>query len=255
MTNFFILSPLSQFEVFQLIGLDLSIIGQFYLALTNLSLYFILIFVTIISLHYYGNNDFNLVPNKISISIETSFASLSTMVKNQIGSFNEVYVPFIYTLFFFILFGNLISNIPYSFAVNASAIVTLGLSLTIFLGVTILSLSKHGIKFFSFFIPSGTPLALVPLLILIEFISYLARALSLGVRLFANLCAGHSLLKILSTFLYKLFSGSVFVAILTIIPFSIFIGLIGLEIAVSFIQAFVFNLLVCSYLKDAIDLH
>ena len=126
---------------------------------------------------------------------------------------------------------------------------------SIFLGVTILSLSKHGIKFFSFFIPSGTPLALVPLLILIEFISYLARALSLGVRLFANLCAGHSLLKILSTFLYKLFSGSVFVAILTIIPFSIFIGLIGLEIAVSFIQAFVFNLLVCSYLKDAIDLH
>ena len=92
-------------------------------------------------------------------------------------------------------------------------------------------------------------------LILIEFISYLARALSLGVRLFANLCAGHSLLKILSTFLYKLFSGSVFVAILTIIPFSIFIGLIGLEISVSFIQAFVFNLLVCSYLKDAIDLH
>ena len=145
-TNLFILSPLSQFEVFQLIGLDLSIIGQFYLALTNLSLYFILIFVTIISLHYYGNNDFNLVPNKISISIETSFASLSTMVKNQIGSLNEVYVPFIYTLFFFILFGNLISNIPYSFAVNASTISCLGFSITIFIGVTLLSLTIHKLK-------------------------------------------------------------------------------------------------------------
>lgn len=253
--NSLILSPLSQFEVFQLIGLDLSIIGNYYLSLTNLTLYFGLLFLTVISLHYYSNNDFNLVPNKLSISIETSFASLTTMVRNQIGSLNEIYVPFIYTLFFFILFGNLISNVPYSFAVNASAIVTLGLSVTIFLGVTILSLSKHGIKFFSFFIPGGTPLALVPLLVLIEFISYLARAVSLGVRLFANLCAGHSLLKILSTFLYKLFSSSLLISILTLIPFSIFIGLIGLELAVSFIQSFVFNLLVCSYLKDAIDLH
>ena len=255
MTNFFILSPLSQFEVFQLIGLDLSIIGQFYLALTILSLYFILIFVTIISLHYYGNNDFNLVPNKISISIETSFASLSTMVKNQIGSLNEVYVPFIYTLFFFILFGNLISNIPYSFAVNASAIVTLGLSLTIFLGVTILSLAKHGIKFFSFFIPSGTPLALVPLLVLIELLSYSARAFSLGIRLFANMTAGHTLLKILSTFLLQMFSASIIVAVLTLIPFAIFMALIGLELAVSFIQSYVFCILTCSYIRDAIELH
>nr|AEF33914.1 ATP synthase subunit 6 [Flammulina velutipes] len=248
-------SPLSQFEVYQLIGLDLSILGNIYLSLTNLSLYATLVLLSVISLHFYANNDFNLVPNKGSIALETSFASLSSMVRNQIGGLNEAYIPFIYTLFFFVLFGNLISNIPYSFAINASAIVTLGLSLTIFLGVTILSLSKHGIKFFSFFIPGGTPLALVPLLVLIEFISYLARAVSLGVRLFANICAGHSLLKILSTFLYKLFSGSVFIAILTLIPFTIFIGLIGLELAVSFIQSFVLNLLVCSYIKDAIELH
>lgn len=256
MNNFFlVLSPLSQFEVTKLVGLDLSLFGGFYLSITNLTLYALLVFFSVISLHFYANNDFKLVPNKGSIALESSFASLSNMVRSQIGSLNEAYIPFIYTLFFFILIGNLISNIPYSFALNASAIVTLGLSVTIFLGVTILSVSKHGIKFFSFFIPGGTPLPLIPLLVLIEFISYIARAVSLGVRLFANICAGHSLLKILSTFLYKLFSGSLLIAIFTLIPFSIFIGLIGLELAVSFIQSFVLNLLVCSYLKDAIDLH
>jgi F-type H+-transporting ATPase subunit a len=177
------------------------------------------------------------------------------LVKDQIGSLNEVYVPFIYSIFFFVLIGNLISNVPYSFAINASAVVTLGLSVTIFMGVTILSLSKHKLKFFSYFIPSGTPLALVPLIVLIEVVSYLSRAVSLGVRLFANLTAGHTLLKILSTFLYKLFSSSLIVFVLTLIPFAIFIGLIGLEVAVSLIQSFVLTLLTCSYLKDAIDLH
>jgi F-type H+-transporting ATPase subunit a len=131
----------------------------------------------------------------------------------------------------------------------------LGLSFTIFLGVTTLALYLHRVSFFSYFIPAGTPLALVPLLVLIETVSYFARAISLGVRLFANLTAGHTLLKILSTFLHKLFSAGVITALLTLIPFSIFLGLIGLEIAVSFIQAFVFTLLTCSYLKDAIYLH
>ena len=144
---------------------------------------------------------------------------------------------------------------PYSFALNASAIVTLGLSVTIFIGVTLLALSKHGLKFFSFFIPGGTPLALVPVLALIELVSYFARAVSLGVRLFSNIFAGHSLMKILATFLYKLFSGGVLVAIFTLIPFAIFLGIIGLELAVSFIQAYVLTILTCSYLKDAIDLH
>ncbi len=177
------------------------------------------------------------------------------MVREQIGAHSEIYLPFVYSLFFFILIGNLISNVPYSFAITASGVVSLGLSVTIFIGVTILALSIHGIKFFSFFIPAGTPLALVPLLVLIELISYLARAVSLGVRLFANLVAGHTLLKILSTYLYDLFTGSLIVAIITLVPFTIFLALIGLELAVSLIQAFVFTLLVCSYLRDAIELH
>jgi len=255
MKTFFILSPLSQFEVTSLIGLNAPILGHLNLTLTNLGLYSLFLFFVVIGLHYLGNNDSNLIPSKWSISLESSYASISSMVREQIGTQSEIYLPFVYSLFFFILIGNLISNVPYSFAVTASGIVSLGLSVTIFIGVTILALSIHGIKFFSFFIPAGTPLALVPLLVLIELISYLARAVSLGVRLFANLVAGHTLLKILSTYLYDLFTGSLIVAIITLVPFTIFLALIGLELAVSLIQAFVFTLLVCSYLKDAIELH
>ena len=254
-TQLIINSPLEQFEVTSLLGLNAPIFGYLNLTLTNLALYSVLVLFLIVAIHYLGNNETKLVPSKWSISLESSFASLNTMVREQIGSHNEIYLPFVYSIFFFILIGNLISNVPYSFAVTASGVVALGLSLTIFIGVTILSLSIHGIKFFSFFIPAGTPLGLVPLLALIELVSYLARAVSLGVRLFANIVAGHTLLKILSTYLYKLFTGNIIVAVITLIPFSIFLALIGLELAVSLIQAFVFTLLVCSYLKDAIELH
>jgi F-type H+-transporting ATPase subunit a len=255
MSQFYILSPLAQFEITNLIGLNAPILGYININLTNLSLYTCFIFLIVLGFHLYGNNESKLIPNKWSISLESSFASLNSIVREQIGLNNEIYLPFIYSLFFFILIGNLISNVPYSFAVTSSGVVCLGLSFTIFIGVTVLALSIHRIKFFSFFIPSGTPLALVPLLVLIELVSYLARSVSLGVRLFANIVAGHTLLKILSTYLYKLFSGSLIIAVLTLIPFIIFLALIGLEIAVSFIQAFVFSLLVCSYLKEAIELH
>src|SRR3984957_1740320 len=159
------------------------------------------------------------------------------MVREQLGK--EIYLPFIYSIFCFILVANLIGNVPYSYAITSSLIVSIGLSFTIVIGVTILGLSIHKIHFFSFFIPTGTPLALVPLLVLIELISYIARAFSLGIRLFSNITAGHTLLKILSTLL----------------PFALFLAIIGLELAVSFIQAYVFTLLLLSYIKDAIDLH
>ena len=213
--SLFILSPLSQFEVVNLIGLNAPILGYLHINLTNLSLYSIFILLVVLGLHFFGNNDYKLVPSKWSISLESSYASLSTMVREQIGSNSEKYLPLIYSLFFFILIGNLISNVPYSFAVTASGVVSLGLSFTIFIGVTILAISTHGIKFFSFFIPAGTPLVLVPLLVLIELVSYLARAVSLGVRLFANIVAGHTLLKILSTYLFKLFTANIIVAVIT----------------------------------------
>src|SRR6266568_186911 len=255
MKQFFVLSPLSQFEVTSLIGLNAPILGHLNISLTNLALYACFILLIVVGLHFYGNNDSKLIPNKWSISLESSYASLSSMVREQIGYHNEVYLPFIYSLFFFILVGNLISNVPYSFAVTASGVVSIGLSLTIFIGVTILAFYVHGIKFFSFFVPAGTPLGLVPLLVLIELLSYSARALSLGVRLFANIMSGHTLVKILSTFLFKLFNISILVMVITVIPFIIFVGILGLEIGVSLIQAFVFTILTCSYLKDALELH
>ena len=175
------------------------------------------------------------------------------MVREQLGK--EIYLPFIYSLFFYILIVNLIGNIPYSYTITTSVIVTIGFSFTILTGVSILGLYIHKIHFFSYFVPSGTPLILVPLLVIIETVSYLARALSLGIRLFANMVAGHSLLKILSTFLYQMFSSSYIFALLTLIPFTLFLALCGLEIAVSIIQAYVFVLLVMSYIKDAIYLH
>lgn len=252
-SNFYINSPLEQFEVISLLSLDAPIFGYIGLTLTNLALYSILIFILIIGLHFMGNNETKLLPSKWSILLESLFASINSMVREQIGK--EIYLPFIYSLFFFILIANLLGNIPYSFTITTSVIVSIGLSFTILIGVTILGLSIHKIHFFSFFIPSGTPLALVPLLVLIELISYLARAFSLGIRLFANVVAGHTLLKILSTFLFQMFSGGLIIFIVTLVPFTLFLAITGLELAVSFIQAYVFVLLVCSYIKDAIELH
>ena len=165
--HLFINSPLEQFEVINLISLNLPILGYWNLTLTNLGLYSILVFIIITGLHVLGNNETNLIPSRWSIGLESSFASVNSMVREQIGSANEVYLPFIYSLFFFILIANLTGNVPYSYTVTTSVIVTLSLSFTILIGVTILWLYIHKVRFFSFFIPSVTPLALFPLLLLI----------------------------------------------------------------------------------------
>ena len=248
-------SPLEQFEVTNLLGLNAPIFGYLNLTLTNLALYCIIVLFLVISLHYIGNNNAKLVPSKWSIALESSFASINSMVREQIGSANELYLPFIYSLFFFILIANLTGNVPYSYTITTSIVVTLSLSFTILIGVTILGLYIHKLRFFAYFIPSGTPLALVPLLVLIELTSYLARAFSLGIRLFANMVAGHTLMKILATFLYQMFNTSLIVAILTLIPFTLFLAIMTLELAVSVIQAYVFTILTCSYIKDSIELH
>lgn len=153
------------------------------------------------------------------------------------------------------MIGNLFGNVPYSFALTSSVIVAMGFSVMIFLGVTILAVAKHGLHFLSFFVPGGTPGPLVPLLIVIEMISYIARAFSLGVRLFANIVAGHALLKILSGMLYGIMTSGFIAGVLSVLPLAIFIALVGLEIAVSFIQAYVFTVLTMTYVHDAEYLH
>lgn len=251
----FIQSPLDQFEVQPLIILNIPIVGDFIISLTNLGLYSIITISLILGLHLIANNGHRLIPSSWSITIESFFATIQTIVRSQIGANSESYFPFIYSIFFFILIANLNGNIPYGFTITTSIMVSIGLSVMIFLGVTILMISNHGFHSFAFFVPSGTPLALVPILVLIELISYFARAVSLGVRLFSNIVSGHTLLAILSTFLGQLFTASLLVALLTLIPYAIFIFLIVLEMAVSLIQAYVFSVLVCSYIKDAIELH
>ncbi len=248
-------SPLEQFEVSPFVSLNAPILGGLNLSLTNLGFYTLVVLVLAIGVHVLGSNDRRLVPSRWSIGLESSYASLHGMVKEQIGSANEVFLPFIYSLFFFIILANLSGNVPYNFTVATSAVVSLGLSFTIFFGVTILGLYRHGVHFFSYFVPAGTPLGMVPLLVLIELISYLARAFSLGVRLFANMVAGHTLLKILSGMLWPILTSGVVMFFVAVLPMAIFLALVGLEIAVSFIQAYVFVVLTCVYLRDAIDLH
>lgn len=248
-------SPLEQFEVTSFVALNAPLLGGVNFSLTNLGFYSLVTLLLSVGVHVLASNDRQLVPSRWSVGLESSYASLHGMLKEQIGSANEIYLPFIYGLFFFILVSSLAGNVPYSFAVGTSAIVSLGLSFTIWVTCTIIGLQKHGVHFFSFFVPSGTPLGMVPLLVLVELISYVARALSLGVRLFANLVAGHTLVKILSGFLFPAFTAGPLLALVSIAPFALFTVLIGLEIAVSFIQAYVFTILTCIYLKDAIDLH
>jgi F-type H+-transporting ATPase subunit a len=248
-------SPLDQFETFSLFGFNSPIVGNFYLSFSNFGLYAILVLTITVGLHYFANNNFALVPSSYSIALESLYSTISAIVRGQIGENKEIFLPLIYSLFVFVLISNLVSNVAYNFAITSSIILCLGLSVTIFLGVTILAIIKHQLKFFSFFVPAGTPTALVPLLVSIELVSYFARSVSLGLRLFANLTAGHTLLAILSTFLYKLFSAGLIVFLITLVPFVVFIGIIGLEVAVSFIQAYVLVLLVSSYIKDAVYLH
>jgi F-type H+-transporting ATPase subunit a len=250
----FIASPLEQFEVAPLAQLTLPLLGDVVLSLTNLGFFAALVVALVVALHLLGGAN-ALVPTRWSVALESSFQSLHTMVKEQLGSANEAYLPFIYSVFWFVLVANLAGNVPYAFTLGTSAVVAMGLSFTVFLGVTILGLARHGQHFFSFFIPAGTPLALVPMLVPIEIISYASRAVSLGVRLFANMMAGHTLLAILSGFLWSGLTSGVLLALVTLVPLALFLALIGLELAVSVIQAYVFSILTAIYLKDAIDLH
>ena len=249
-------SPLEQFEVTNIFSLQFPIFGYFTLTITNLALYSFIVLIITLGLHYLGNNESKLIPSKWSIAFESIYTTLSSIVRDQIGSHNERYFPFVYSLFFFILIANLIGNIPYNYTITTSLIVSIGTSVTIFIGVTLLGLITKKISFFSSFVPEGTPLALVPLLSLIELISYTARAFSLGIRLFANMVGGHSLIKILSTFLLKFFkSENLFISIIAVVPFTIFSALSLLELAVSFIQSYVFTVLTSSYIREALDSH
>ena len=166
-----------------------------------------------------------------------------------------MFFPLISSLFIYILINNLVGMVPYSFAPTSHFILTFSISFTIVIGATILGFQTHALKFFSLFVPSGCPLGLLPLLVLIEFISYLSRNVSLGLRLGANILSGHMLLNILAGFTYNIMSKGLIYFVLGLIPLLFILAFSGLEIGIAFIQAQVFVVLSASYIKDSLDLH
>jgi F-type H+-transporting ATPase subunit a len=252
----FIESPLDQFEIKNMINLELNILGNTQLSLTNIGLYITLSASLVIIISLIATNYDKVVANEWSINQESLYATIHSIVINQINNNKgQLYFPFIYALFTYILINNLVGMIPYSFASTSHFILTFSISFTVVLGATILGFQQHGLKFFSLFVPSGCPLSLLPLLVLIEFISYLARNVSLGLRLAANVLAGHMLLNILSGFTFKIMSSGILYFVLGLLPLSFIIAFSGLELAIAFIQAQVFVVLTCGYIKDALDLH
>jgi len=251
-----ILSPLSQFEIRDLLSIDTPILGSLHISITNIGFYLTIGAFFLLVLNLLSTNYNKLVSNNWSISQESLYATIHSIVTNQINAKNgQVYFPFIYTLFLFILINNLIGMVPYSFASTSHFVLTFALSFTIVLGATILGFQKHGLEFFSLLVPAGCPLALLPLLVLIEFISYLARNISLGLRLAANILSGHMLLHILAGFTYNIMTSGIIFFFLGLIPLAFIVAFSGLELGIAFIQAQVFVVLTSGYIKDALDLH
>lgn len=250
------LSPLDQFSIRNLLSLEAPILGDTSFSLTNIGLYLTVSTFIIITLYLISNNYNKVVSNQWSASQESVYATVHSIVINQINDKKgQMYFPFIFTLFIFILANNLIGMVPYSFASTSHFIFSFSLSFTIVLGATILGFIYHNVKFFSLFVPSGCPLGLLPLLVLIEFISYLARNVSLGLRLAANILSGHMLLNILSGFTYNIMNSGFLFFFVALLPLMFIIAFSGLELGIAFIQAQVFVVLSCSYIKDALELH
>jgi F-type H+-transporting ATPase subunit a len=251
-----ITTPLDQFEIRNLLSLEAPILGNLHISLTNIGLYLTIGTFLILSLNILATNYNKIISNSWSISQESLYATIHSIVTNQINETKgQLYFPFIYTLFIFVLMNNLIGMVPYSFASTSHFVLTFALSFTIVLGATILGFQKHGLEFFSLFVPAGCPLPLLPLLVLIEFISYLSRNVSLGLRLAANILSGHMLLNILGGFTYNIMTSGFIFFFLGLVPLAFIIAFSGLELGIAFIQAQVFVVLTSSYIKDALDLH
>jgi len=186
---------------------------------------------------------------------ESFYDFVDGMCREQLAAARIQFTTTIFGIFSLLVSLNLFGLLPYSFTVTSQLSITLSFSTALFIGITLFGIRRHGLHFFSFFLPAGAPIALAPLLVLIEIVSYVFRAISLGVRLFANITAGHTLLKILSGFTWTmLFSGGL-LALCAPAPLALVLIITGLEVAVALLQAYVFSILVCVYLNDAINLH
>lgn len=237
-------SPLAQFQIEPihelppLFGYDVSF--------TNSSLFMVLAIVTAWAFFFLGMRRAALVPGRWQSMAEGTYNFIGDLVKENAGHEGMKYFPFMLTLFLFILFMNLLGMVPYSFTPTSHIIVTLGMSLIVFLGVTLIAIAKQGlIGFLKHFIPSGMPVVLIPLILVIELVSYLSRPLSLSIRLAANMIAGHTLLKVLAGFVFPL-------GIFGIAPLLFATVITGFEIFIAILQAYVFALLSTIYLSEAL---
>ena len=240
-------NPMSQFDVYR-IGPEIKV-GALDISFTNASLFMIISTVSILLVFNLGSKRNSVLPNKMQLLAELSYTFVAKMISDTAGSKAKPYFAFIFSLFMFVLFCNMFGMIPYTFTVTSHIIVTFILASFIFIGVTIIGFIKHGFGYLKLFVPSGVPAVLLPLIVVIEIISYLSRPISLSVRLFANMMAGHTMMKVFGGFVISLGLVGGW------LPLSFSVALTGLEILVAFLQAYVFAILTCIYLNDALNLH
>ena len=238
-------SPLEQFEIIPYIELKA---GNFDLSFTNSSIVMVLTVMIISIFLTVTVNTRSIVPSRLQLISELMYNFVSQLLKDTVGNEGRQYFPLVFTIFMFVLIGNMVGMIPYSFTFTSHIIVTFALAAVVFIGVTVLGFVKHGLHFFSFFIIPGLPWYMLPLLLPIEVISYLSRPISLSVRLFANMLAGHTLLKVFAGFVVSL-------GVAGFLPLAFIVALTGLEILIAFLQAYVFAILTCLYINDALHLH
>lgn len=239
-------SPLAQFEVHPILPLN---IGGYDVSFTNASLWLCIAFAAITLFMMVGARKRQLVPGRWQSLTEATAGFVSDVVQDTTGKDGLKYFPTIFTLFMFILGCNMVGMLPYSFTVTSHVIVTFALAALVFVGVTAIAIIKHGpIKFIKFFLPHGIPLIMAPMMFVIEIMSYLARPISLSLRLAINMMVGHTLMKVIAGFVFALGIWGAF-------PVAFLVLLTGFEIGIALLQAYIFTILTCVYLNDALHLH
>lgn len=242
-------SPLDQFQIKPIVPIEIAGLN---LAFTNSALWMTLAVAAATFFLVSAASGARIVPGRMQSAAEVLYEFIAGMVRENVGDEGKRYFPFFFTLFMFVLFGNLAGMIPGSFTFTSHIVVTFTMALIIFLVITAIGIARHGTHFFSLFFPHGAPLATAPILIPIEVVSYLSRPVSLSVRLFANMTVGHIILKIFAGFVISL--GAFFV-LPGVVPFSVLVGITALEFFIAALQAYIFTILSCIYLNDAINLH
>lgn len=240
--------PLEQFIIKPLVDGPVDMV-----AFTNSSLWMCITVVAVTAFMLVGMSRREMVPGRWQSLSESAYEFISNMIRDNVGNEGRKYFPFIFTIFMFILFGNSLGMVPGSFTFTSHIIVTFAMAAVVFVFVTLIGIAKHGLHFFSFFVPAGAPKVLYPLIIPIEIISYLSRPVSMSIRLFANMMAGHTMLKVFASFVFGL--GAVSFGLGSLIPLALMVVLTGFEFVVAFLQAYVFTVLTCLYLNDALHLH